>query len=982
MARSHHCSGGEGTGWPAAPAHEHLGVENSRAGLTIALPGIMLAAMRTMRIQPFLLCLPVLAATAFAGDSTPLVLENPRFHYAISPEGRNVAFVDRATGTNYLRAPGASPCARVRVRGREFPATAAALAGGRLTLRFGANGLQAVLQAEARPDCIVLRVESVSGGDVDALVFLNVPLTLAGTPAEPFGACAHSLNLFTRVPALPVLQSELRASCEKKFGLVGARVAIVAAPMAQLLPALQATLAGASELPVCRTAGPWAREVPFNHGSYLFNFGTLTETNVSDWIEMARSLGFTQIDNHGGGGFFRFGSMELNREKWPDGWAGWERMVARLHAAGIGSIFHTYAFFIDKHSRYVTPVPDRRLDAFRAFTLAEPLSADAAEITVRETTAGLSTVTGFFEQNSVVLHIGDELVTFSGISRQPPWRFTGVQRGAFGTRAAAHAAGARARHLKECFGLFVPDPESSLFAEIAANHAEVVNRCGFDGIYLDAIDGASILRGPEESWYWAQKFVVEIQQRLRQPIGMEMSAMWHHFWQYRTRWQAWDYPRRGHARFIDLHAAAINGGLLLPLHLGWWGFQSFNPPQVEPAYPDVIETLGARLIGWDAGISLTAGIDREALRTTPLFRRAVDILRTSEALRHARAFDPAARAALREPGSRFLLVTNAAGQPRFRRAVLQEHTLSSAEPWTLAWPVTNAFQPQPIRFRLEALMSAAQPDDTNALLLADLARTNGGFWKATSADGVACRWAPGDGQREAGGWLTATNAGKVVRNAAWTRLEHRFDPLLNLKEQPALSFEVDGDGSGAVVAIRLESPRAIAYGAVADRYLEVNFTGPRTFTLVETESTRWSDYVWNDGKHPYNVYRETIDFGAIESVSLWLQNLPPGRETRCRLGPVRAVPLRAGRLRNPRLIVGGQAVEFPIELASGGWLEGTGPDDCAAYGARGEPLGKVTPRGKWPRLPAGVVAMQFACESAASPAPRARLTVFCQGADL
>ena len=42
--------------------------------------------------------------------------------------------------------------------------------------------------------------------------------------------------------------------------------------------------------------------------------------------------------------------------------------------------------------------------------------------------------------------------------------------------------------------------------------------------------------------YWASKFVVEIQKRLKQPIGMEMSAMWHHFWQYRTRWQAWDYP--------------------------------------------------------------------------------------------------------------------------------------------------------------------------------------------------------------------------------------------------------------------------------------------------------------------------------------------------------------------------------------------------------------------------------------------------------
>ena len=54
-------------------------------------------------------------------------------------------------------------------------------------------------------------------------------------------------------------------------------------------------------MPLCKVAGPWAQEMPFNHGSYLFNFGSLTEATVDDWIEMARSLGVTQIDNHGGG---------------------------------------------------------------------------------------------------------------------------------------------------------------------------------------------------------------------------------------------------------------------------------------------------------------------------------------------------------------------------------------------------------------------------------------------------------------------------------------------------------------------------------------------------------------------------------------------------------------------------------------------------------------------------------------------------------
>jgi len=935
-----------------------------------------------MRTLPALIVFYLLAVMVWAEESGSVVLENPLFRYVISAEGRNVAFLDRATGKDYLRTGVPSPCAMLQVQGRAWPSTSARLEKGQLTLQFGTNGLHAVLKTEIRPTYVVLKVESLSGGEVNSLTFLNVPLTLRGNPDEAFGACALSLNLQTRVDALPALQRELRASCEVRFGLAGARVAIAAAPMEKMLPVLQEALAGASELPVCRTAGPWAREVPFNHGSYLFNFGALTEENVGDWIEMARSLGFTQIDNHGGGGFFRFGSMELNRKKWPDGWDCWQRIVMKLHEAGIGSIFHTYAFFIDKQSKYVTPVPDGRLDAFRTFTLAEPLATNTTEIVVNESTAGLSTVTGFFEHNSVVLHLGDELVTFGGVSQQAPWRFTGVKRGALGTKAAAHERGTKARQLKECFGLFVPDVESSLFTEIAANHAEVVNRCGFDGIYLDAIDGSSILRGPEECWYWADKFVVEIQKRLKQPIGMEMSAMWHHFWQYRTRWQAWDYPQRGHVRFIDLHAAGINGGLLLPLHLGWWSFQSFNPPQIEPTYPDVIETLGARLVGWDAGISLTAGIDRKTLRNTPLFRRAVHILRTCEELRHSGKVEEQTRARLREPRSRFTLVTNDAGRVGFHRVVPQAQTICLAEPWTLAWPVTNSFERQPLKFRLEALMSAAPAKDPNAVLLADLAQEGAEPWKTTSAKGVSLSLSMATNQ--SGQWcaLAATNGGKVPSNGGWARLERRFSPLLNLKQQQGLSVEVEGDGSGALLAIRLESPHAVAYGAIADRYIDLDFTGRRTFTLVETESTRWSNYRWGDGKSLYNVYRETIDFGAVESASVYLQHLAPGQETKCRLGPLRAVPLRAGRVKNPRIRVDGQTIEFPVELVSGCWIEGNGPADCIIYGARGEPLGGVTPRGEWPTVRPGISRVRFTCEAADVPAPRARVTLFSQGSEL
>lgn len=922
----------------------------------------------------------LLISTVTTAAAKQIVFENASFRYVISAEARNVAFVDRATGSNYLRGPG-TPCASVKVGGQSQPATAATLSRGRLTLRFGAGGVKAVVKTETRPSHISFTVESVTGGEIEALTFLNVPLTLNGSPSEAFGACALSLNLITRVDALPALQRDLIASCEMKFGLIGAKAAVVATPMAKLLPALQQTLTVANELPVCQVAGPWAHEIPFNHGSYLFNFGSLVETNVAEWITMVRSLGFTQIDNHGGGaGFFRFGDMELNRQKWPQGWETWKRIVGKLHAAGIGSIFHTYAFFIDKQSKYVTPVPDPRLDAFRTFTLAEPLTADATEIAVNESTAELKTITGFFEQNSVVLHLGDELVTFGGASKATPWKFTGVKRGAHGTKATAHDRGAKARHLKEMFGLFVPNVETTLFEEIAANHAAVVNHCGFDGLYLDAIDGASILRGNEEVWYWADKFVVEIQKRLKKPVGMEMSSMGHHFWQYRTRWQAWDFPRRGQKRFIDQHAADVNGGLLLPLHLGWWGFWSFDPPQIEPSYPDVMEHLGARLIGWDAGISLTAGVNRDTLKKTPLFQRAVETLRTCEELRQAKVYGEAARAKLRDPAREFALLKNSAGQPRFRRIATQSQTTALAEPWTLAWPVTNYFGAQPARFRIEALMAAGGATETNAVVVANLRTDSAGSWQRTQAAGVSFELqpAPGDGFT----MITATNAGKVARNAAWARLEQRHEPLLNIKSGQGLDVEIEGDGSGAVLAFRFESPHHIAYGAVADRYVTLDFTGRRQFTLVETESARWSDYVWNDGKHLYHTYRETVNFGSIDSFSVWLQNLPAHREVKVALGPIRAVPLRAAAVTNPKLTVAGKSIEFPVRLTAGSWIEANGPADCEVYGSKGESLGKVTPTGDWPMLGAGKNDFQFSCEASEAAGPRARIVTIANGEEL
>jgi hypothetical protein len=461
---------------------------------------------------------------------------------------------------------------------------------------------------------------------------------------------------------------------------------------------------------------------------------------------------------------------------------------------------------------------------------------------------------------------------------------------------------------------------------------------------------------------------------------MEMSAMWHHFWQYRTRWQAWDYPRRGHKRFIDVHADGVNGGLMLPLHLGWWNFEAFNPPQVEPTYPDVIEYLGAKLIGWDAGISLTAGLDQKALEQTPLFLRVAETLRTCEELRHSGAYNAVARAKLREPGKEFELVKRADGKPRFRRLQTQAQVFSGPHTSTTSLSLTNPFASQPLRLRLEALMSVGPSTGTNATVLGDVSAP-GENWTRSSAQGVTFSLS----SAEANGLtceISATNSGGTPRNAAWVRFQKKFDPPLNIKQQQGVAVEIEGDGSGALVAVRLESPQHVAYGAVADRYVDLDYIGLLSCELVETESVRWSDFSWNDGKGLYHLYREGIDFGAVDSLTLWLQNLAPGTPTRCKIGKIRAVPLVQGTIKNPRVVLAGQTLEFPTELTSGCWIECNGPDDCALYGSKGEPKGKITPRGAWPSVPTGATRVEFGVEPGGVPAVRARLTVFMHGEEI
>ncbi len=812
-------------------------------------------------------------------------------------------------------------------------------------------------------------------------MFCDIRLTLQGLPAEPFAACALALNLKTNVAQLPRPASHLRAVCYPKFGCVGAAVAIVAVPTQELRTALQEAVSAAPELPHSPLGGPWAMDAPINRGSYLFNFDGITEGEVDQWIDLAHSLGMTQIDFHGGSSF-RFGDCRPNPARYPQGYASLKAVIDRLHAAGISVGLHTYAFFIAKDCPWVTPVPDPRLASDATFTLAEPLAAQANALTVTESTQDVSSITGFFVRNSVTLRIDNELITYTGVTSQPPFGFTGCQRGACGTQAAAHAPGTKVHHLKECFGLFVPDPETTMLSDVAASTAEAFNQCGFDMIYFDALDGEDILGGSQWSWHYGSKFVYEVWQRLKKPALMEMSTFHHHLWCVRSRYCAWDHPTRSHKRFVDMHNSDNENSrrMFLPGELGWWALKNWTGPQGEPTFADDIEYLMTKALATDTGFALM-GIDPNTAKSVPALPRLAAIIKRYEDLRHAGQVPPELKTQLNQPGAEFTLVGDLSAGWHFVPVDYAKHRVEESDGPTATWTTHNKFAAQPLRLRIEALMAAGPYDAPDNLTLADFQSAEEFSQRATQQDVTADLTSSKDQVRagSVSGDYSADNS-RSTRAAAWTKMEKPLAPPSNLSAHQALGVWVHGDGQGEVLNFQLRSPEHLV-GNLADHYVPIDFTGWRYFELIEPEGDRWSHYQWPYG-NLYSIYRESIQHTQISSLGLWYNNLPPEKNVTCYLSPIKALPLVPTKLINPTVQVGDAQLTFPVEIDSGCYLEFRSSDDCYLYGPQGEQLRSVAPSGSIPQLAAGENLLKFRCDSPPGVRARAYVTVMTQGEPL
>ena len=938
------------------------------------------SALQTL-LYAALLALSPGGSWAAASTSEPadgLVFETKHLKYVIGKDGSNRNYIDKKNCADHCVSVPVSYLATINKHGTQYPGAITAYDKNRIQLKFGASGVTAVIGVGNRKEYLTFEVLELSNdaGIMD-LLLLNLKLDIKGEPGEVFAACAVDLNIHTFNSNVPGFNRNLHVYCNPKDGFVGAKVAVVGCPGGRLQDILKQVIREHKNLPQTDMGGPWAIDAPITRGSYLIEMGHMTETNVDEWIEVARNIGARQIDVHCGK-TLRFGDLEPDPKVYPNGLRGVKAVVNKLHQAGLVVGLHTYAFYFAKESKWVSPIPDPRLGKHKVFTLSRDLNPEDTAVFVDEPTGGMSTVTGFLIPNSVTLQIDNELLLFSEINTNAPYSFTKCSRGAWGTKAAGHAKHARVSQLRELFGLFNPDGDSTLFDEVARRTAEVYNDCGFDMIYLDAIDGAGALAGKHTPNFYQAKFIFELCRHLKKPALMEMSAFDSHFWFARSRMGAWDVPSKSYKMFINNHYLdnLTYAKAFLPRNIGWWAIWDWTPKDRIRMFPDDIEYLLCKSLASGDSLSWIECFTPESYAQSASQRRFAALIKQYEDLRLSDYFPASTRKRLGELNQDFILEPAGNGQWQFRPVAYDKHTVTGIDGRSNIWKTRNRYPEQPVQLRIEANLSLARYDDPKSEVVEDF-KNPGAFSDKQSSSGVSFSLEPVSSPTKADGVSGACRATSTRedRNSAWCMTTRQFNSALDFSKR-GFGVWIHGDGNGQVLNFMWKAPANVCMG-MDEHYVVVDFEGWKYFEFIEPESDRVGSYNWPYRRATGAPYVETawIAYDKINSLTVGCIEIPRGREVKCYLSPIKALPHVTTKLTKPSITIGGKTIVFPIELESGCYIDFRSMMDCRAYGPKGELVGEIKPQGEVPVLRAGENQVEFDCGIDSPVSARANVTV-------
>jgi hypothetical protein len=619
---------------------------------------------------------------AFAGQASgQVILQTQDLRLEIEADGVVKSLTAKSTGTEYAWTAAPSPIASVYRGGQmavgsqedygEFevpvyrggqclPASVVSLAGDRLTIRFAQANVTATYQVTTEPHYLAFKLLFLAGDPIDRidlmqlrvkrLPFLGPWINVAYD--DQFGICLCAGNIRTNAGMSPSAEYvEMRAIATREVALEGATAVLFGcpSPKEKFLDLMEVV-----ERDFHMPSGAKNRRSPVQEYSYLWC--SPTPTDVDQYIAVAKRAGFRMIlfsytGFTEGAGHFRFNKL------FPRGIDDLKTVTDRIRRAGLAVGMHIHYSKADRTDSYVTPAPDDRLRKVRTFLLSAAVDERADTLTVYENPAGCTR-----DKDRRILQIGKELIAYRDYTTQPPYQFTGCERGHLKTTATAHSAGEPTGLLDvDDWVKFIRfDQNTGIQDEAARRLAEIINATGpYDMVYFD---GAEDVHDP--FWYHVANAQYRVYRLLKPEPSVCEAAMSGHFsWHMMSRGCAYDVVGKhikSFCREISCRTAPIRAMDFTHIEFGW----------IDRFYrdmgPDVLEYVLSRGAAWDCPFSLHMTLADVAAH--PRAQDCFDVIKTWEDARIAGKLTDAQRTMLKtlDPKEyRYVKVWNALFLPQW-----------------------------------------------------------------------------------------------------------------------------------------------------------------------------------------------------------------------------------------------------------------------------------------------------------------------------
>jgi hypothetical protein len=443
----------------------------------------------------------------------------------------------------------------------------------------------------------------------------------------------------------------LQAGTDEKVKLTGVTAALITCAKDKLLDKI-AVVEADYGLP----HGVASRRHELYTASYYWTY-LINPTNVDEHIRCAKLGGFRLMNIYypaflESRGYRLIGNYDVYRPEYPNGKADLKAMLTKIKQAGITPGCHFLHSHIGRDSKYVTPVPDHRLNLLRTFTLAEPLGKDDTTIQVEQNPLHATMAT-----NRKVLKIGTELISYEAYTTTPPYSFTGCVRGIDKTTINAQPEG-------YMFGLLdvsefgatsvYIDQYSDLQDEVADGIADLWD-AGFEFFYFDGSEGVN-----PPFWYHVSGAQYRVFNKLKpEPLFTEGAAKTHFSWHMLTGGNAFDIfrPEKLKEETIrhPLKEAPRMRDNFTRLNFGWLGYW---PPSAKTigTQPDQLEFVTSKAAAWDCPVAIHA--DPATLAQHPRTADNFEVFRRWEEVRARKWLTDAQKRSLRDAEQEFILLLN------------------------------------------------------------------------------------------------------------------------------------------------------------------------------------------------------------------------------------------------------------------------------------------------------------------------------------